>query len=259
VLTHYPKRLAKKILHGLGYDLTRRAASDARTRIPEMTDADLAIIERVTPYTMTSLERIWSCMQAVRYVAARGLEGDFVECGVWRGGSSMAAALTFRSVGDIERTMWLFDTFEGMTAPVDADFTLVSRDDAATKFEATKTEGGSDWCYASLEEVQANLASVGYPANKLRYIKGPCEQTLAVPGNIPDKIAVLRLDTDWYESTRVELEVLFDRLVPGGVLIIDDYGHWAGAKKAVDEFFAAYPRKYMLHRIDETGRALIKA
>ena len=95
MLTRYPKRLAKKLLHGLGYDLTRLAASDARTRIPEMTDADLAIVKRVTPYTMTSLERIWSCMQAVRYVAARGLDGDFVECGVWRGGSSMAAALTF--------------------------------------------------------------------------------------------------------------------------------------------------------------------
>jgi O-methyltransferase len=254
-----PRTAVKKLLQRAGYDLVRQAKSDPRVLIPEMGEADSATIERVRPFTMTSLERIWSCIQSVRYVSERGLEGDFVECGVWRGGSSMAAALTFQALGDTGRTLWLFDTFEGMTAPVEADFALATGQDAAGKFEETKTEAGSDWCYAGLDEVQANLASTGYPADRVRFIKGPVEETLAVAANLPEKIAILRLDTDWYESTKAELETLFDRLVPGGVLIIDDYGHWAGAKKAVDEFLAAQPVRYMLHRIDETGRALIKA
>lgn len=251
-----PKKALKRLIQALGYELVK---IEPRNLIPEMSDSDAATIARVRPFTMTSLERIWSCIQAVRYVSERGLEGDFVECGVWRGGSSMAAALTFQNLGDTGRTLWLFDTFEGMTAPVEADFALATGADAATKFEETRTEKGSDWCYAGLEEVEANLGSTGYPADRLRFVKGPVEETLTDSANHPGKIAILRLDTDWYESTKVELEVLFDRLVPGGVMIVDDYGHWAGAKKAVDEFLAAQPVRYMLHRVDDTGRTLIKA
>ena len=137
-----PKRLLRGTLRRFGYDLVKYQKPDPRALIPEMSDADRATIETVRPFTMTSLERVWSCIQAVRYVSERGLAGDFVECGVWRGGSSMAAALTFLALGDTDRTLWLFDTFEGMTAPVAADFAMVSKEDAAIKYEATRTEAG---------------------------------------------------------------------------------------------------------------------
>jgi len=253
------KRLARKALHRLGYDVVERVELDTLRDIPEATAQDLAIVERVRPFTMTSRHRLWACMQAARYVSARGLGGDFVECGVWRGGSSMAAALSFLALGDTGRTMWLFDTFEGMTAPLDVDVTAMTGEQASIKYEAMRTEGGSDWCYAGIDEVRANLMGTGYPAERLRFVKGPVEQTLAEPADLPARIALLRLDTDWYESTKVELEVLFDRLVPGGVMILDDYGDWAGARKAVDEYLAKLPVPYLLHRIDATGRVLIKA
>jgi hypothetical protein len=253
-----PRRLLHRFMHRLGYAIISREEFEARGRIPEISPEDAAVIDRVRPLTMTSIERIWACIQATRYASERGLAGDFVECGVWRGGSSMAAALTLLALGDTTRTLWLFDTFEGMTAPVDLDYSIVTQESATRKYETVKTDEGSSWCYASLAEVQANFGTTGYPFDRLRFIKGPVEQTLAEPANLPEQIAVLRLDTDWYESTRVELETLFDRVVPGGVLIIDDYGHWAGARKAVDEFLARQPVRYLLHRIDDTGRTLIK-
>lgn len=258
-MTRYPKLLVRKLLNAAGYDLIPRQKVEARLLVPELTDAEAAIMEKVRPFTMSSIERLWSTTQAARYAAERKLEGDFVECGVWRGGSSMAAALTFVALGDTSRTMWLFDTFDGMTEPLDVDVTMMGGIGATEIYNDAKTDTGSTWANAQLDEVRANMASTGYPADRLRYVKGPVEQTMILPENQPEKVAVLRLDTDWYESTKVEMEVLFDRIVPGGLLIVDDYGHWAGSKKAVDEFLAARPERYLLHRIDHTGRALIKA
>jgi hypothetical protein len=212
-----------------------------------------AIFDTVKPFTMTSPERVIALCDAVRYVSARAVPGAFVECGVWKGGSSMAAALTLLAAGDADRDLYLFDTFEGMSAPTEHDRRA---DDSASAQALLEASSASErvWAYSPLDEVKANMARTGYPAERIRYVQGKVEDT--IPGSAPDQIAVLRLDTDWYESTRHELEHLYDRLSPGGVLIIDDYGAWEGARKAVDEFFAVRP--ILLNRIDRTGRIAIK-
>jgi hypothetical protein len=227
-----------------------------RARYPDFDSAHLATLDLVAPYTMTSPERIHALIEAVKYVIRRGIPGDIVECGVWRGGSMMAAARTLLSMGATDRDLYLFDTFEGMSAPSEADVDLAGRRAATVLAGASKSDASSYWCYASLEDVQASLAKVGYPANRIHYVRGKVEDT--VPAQAPQQIALLRLDTDWYESTRHELEHLYPRLSPGGVLIIDDYGHWKGSRKATDEFIAATPNFGLLTRIDYTGRLAIK-
>jgi hypothetical protein len=190
-------------------------------------------------------------MRAVRYVCERDLTGDYVECGVWRGGSSMAAAWTYQVCGR-QPQFWLYDTYQGMPEPVEAD-RKIRGIDARSEWVACRDGDYSDWCRASLEDVKANMALTGYPG--IRYVVGKCENTLLT--DRPDRIALLRLDTDFYESTKAELEILWDRVVPGGVVILDDYGSWGGAKLAVDEFFASRPSP-LLNRLDHTGRLLLK-
>ena len=167
----------------------------------------------------------------------------------------MAAALALLTDGDIARDLYLYDTFEGMTEPTETDRSFDGMS-AADQLQST-TPGNGVWCYAGLEEVQANFATTGYPAEKVRFVRGRVEDT--IPGVVPDSIALLRLDTDWYESTRHELIHLYPRLVPGGVLIIDDYGHWQGAKRATDEYFASAGTPVFFHRLDYTGRIAVKA
>jgi hypothetical protein len=174
-----------------------------------------------------------------------------VECGVWRGGSSILAALTFQRLGDSDREYVLFDTFAGMTEPTEADGAEVRR-----RWEDQQDEGHNRWAYTSREEVEANLRGAGVDAEAVRLVEGPVEET--IPAHAPERIAILRLDTDWYESTRHELVHLYDRLEPGGVLLIDDYGRWQGARRAVDEYFGARPEHIYLMRIDNTGRLVVK-
>lgn len=222
----------------------------------DFTDADIALCEWVAPYTMTSPEKIIGLANAVRYVSARRIPGDVVECGVWRGGSSMVAARTLRELGDTSRTLHLFDTFAGMTAPGPHD----RRFDGTTA--ATLLQGDSErsaagyWCVADETDVGRNLALTGYPADRIRLVRGDVTQT--IPAEAPPRIALLRLDTDWYESTRHELAHLYDRLSAGGVVIIDDYGHWDGARRAVDEFLATLSPSPLLTRLDFDGRMWVK-
>ena len=231
------KNLAKTVLDRYGYEIRRPLASyDAAT---------LKIIEQVRPFTLTSPESIFAIKSAVEYVVRNDIPGDIVECGVWKGGGMMVAALTLLNLGAIRR-LHLFDTFEGMTAPSLADRDLWGH----------SQENCVGAMLAPLDEVKANLRSTGYDENLITYVKGPVEDTL--PANAPATIAVLRLDTDWYESTRHELQHLFPRLSGGGVLIIDDYGHFEGARKATDEFIAATGLPLLLNRIDYTARTCVK-
>jgi hypothetical protein len=223
---------------------------------PDLEPAFLEIRERCAPFTMTTVERMHALWSAVRHVCRSGVAGDLVECGVWRGGSSMVAALTLEQEGDRERRLWLYDTFAGMSEPT-------ARDVAADGFSAAEhwdeikgAPGDPTFAYASLEDVRANMASTGIAADRIEYVRGPVEET--IPGAVPERIALLRLDTDWYESTRHELEHLWERLEPGGVLILDDYGHWLGARQAADEFFAGRPDAPLLVRVDYTGRVAVK-
>ena len=205
---------------------------------------------------MPSPSRVTALCEAVRYLADAEVQGDVVECGVWRGGSMMAVARSLLQFGDTSRHLYLFDTFQGMTAPTKKDVTF--RGDSAARLLEVEApaEAESVWCIASLEEVRSNMQATGYPSARIHYVEGRVEET--IPAQMPDSIALLRLDTDWYESTRHELEHLYPRLVKGGVLILDDYGHWQGARQAVDEYFARTGGRPLLHRIDYSGRLAIK-
>lgn len=218
---------------------------------------DKHLIETVSGTTMTSHERQISLLRSVEYIVNNKLSGAIVECGVWRGGSMSLVARKLIQMKDNNRKLFLFDTFEGMPPATDDDQNALNQRAAKILLdESDKMKGDNVWCYSGLDEVKRNLAETGYPSANIIYRKGRVEDTL--PDDAIDEIALLRLDTDWYESTKHELETLFDKLVPGGIMIVDDYGHWSGAKKAVDEFFANRKIFPFLNRIDYTGRLFIK-
>ncbi|MBW8831301.1 MAG: class I SAM-dependent methyltransferase [Burkholderiales bacterium] len=247
------KKIVKAALARSGWELGR-TADRIQSVLADLSDADRDIVARVDPFTMTSLERRASLLGAVDHVVKHGIAGDIVECGVWRGGSMMLVALALMARGDTSRDLYLFDTFEGMSEPTEHDRAL-SGESAQAQLERTSRDHAL-WAVASLEDVQANIASTGYPRERIHFVRGKVEDT--IPGTIAERIALLRLDTDWYESTRHELTHLYPRLSRNGVLIIDDYGHWQGARQAVDEYFADSAEPVFLHRVDYTARLLIK-
>jgi hypothetical protein len=243
--------LAAKIVNRV---LSKAGYEPKRSEIADLDPQTLSTIDAVAPYTMTSPERIFASCEAARYVTRFGIPGSVVECGVWAGGSMMAIARTLMEQGDTSRDLCLFDTFDGMSAPTELDTDI--HGEVAGELMATQDHDTAPvWAYASLEDVRKNIESTGYPMERVHFVKGPVEET--VPGQAPDSIALLRLDTDWYESTRHELEHLPGRVSVNGVLIIDDYGHWQGARKAVDEWLAVSARPVLLSRTDYTGRIAI--
>lgn len=221
---------------------------------PDATAADISLMDAVVGYTMTSRARQWALIKAVRYVDAHRIPGDIVECGVWRGGSMMLAKMA-RVDASEPRRYHLFDTYAGMTRPLDVDVST-SGEVAADKHAKRERDGYNSWCYASRDDVEQNLKAVGLSDQEMRLIEGPVEHTLLDPANIPRAIGILRLDTDWYESTKIEMNLLYPRLSLGGVLILDDYGHWVGARKAVDEYFGDKPP--LLVPVDPSCRICIK-
>lgn len=243
------KDFIRKALASRGYKLMSTAQPDLE---PEF----VALQAEIAPFTMTSKERQHALYAAVNYIERCKIPGDIVECGVWKGGSTMLAARTLMARGSTERSIYLYDTYAGMSEPTPEDVNLHGSA-AAGKWEESQQGAINTWDYASLEEVRANVSSTGYPQEKVHYVKGPVEET--IPATLPNgSIALLRLDTDWYASTKHELVHLFPLLVPGGVLVIDDYGHWQGARQAVDEYFKETGIPILLNRIDYTGRIAVK-
>ncbi len=228
----------------------------AEDPLSDFTEADRRLEAQVRPYTMTSCERIYQLARAVEYLEKNAIPGAIVECGVWRGGSMMAAALTLLRLGATSREIYLYDTFEGMPPPKSVDVRHDGVAASAILDTRAKSKDDTYWAYASLEDVKANLRSTGYPPERIHYVPGKVEDTLPQTG--PAAIALLRLDTDWYSSTQHELLHLYPRLSPEGVLIIDDYGWWKGQKQAVDEYFAQLPFQPLLQRIDSASRICIK-
>lgn len=243
------------MLNILGYQITRIN----KDKYPvDISEDIIQLFKEIEPYTATSIERVAALATSVNYVIDNDLKGDFVECGVWKGGSCMIMARELLKRGDISREIWLYDTFEGMTEPTDEDIEIETglKGKYLLSDVQKTTEKYNMWAYSPLDEVKKNMQKTGYPIDKLRYIVGKVEDTLI--DTQPNKIALLRLDTDWYESTKYELEKLYPLIVSGGILIVDDYGHFAGAKKAVDEYFKTINRTPLLNRIDYTGRLIIK-
>ena len=254
------KKFINSSLNKLGYEIKSKKKILINNSIPvEFNRAELEIINYImsNKLTMASCERLYATVMACKYVLDNDIQGDFVECGVWRGGNALAAAEIFKIYGS-DKKVWLFDTFQGMTAPADVDIGALSGESAKFKYEANQNKTHNTWCYASLDEVRNNFAKRKVTSNVF-FIQGNVNQTLT--SDITErlnKISILRLDTDFYESTKNEIEVLYPKLSIGGVLIIDDYGHWQGSRKAIDEYFKQNPKKPFLQYIDYTGRMGVK-
>ncbi len=213
-------------------------------------------IRKVQTETMTSPERIFGLVEATKYIVANNIPGDIVECGVWRGGSVMAIIHVLEEMHSADKSIYLYDTFDGMTEPTGEDVSVHGGSAKDLLKENKKDEENVIWAYSGIDIVKKNVYATSYPKDKIHFVQGKVEET--IPGTIPEKISLLRLDTDWYESTRHELEHLFPRLSKGGILILDDYGHWQGARKAADEYFGKYNINIFLSRVDYTGRIAVK-
>jgi O-methyltransferase len=253
VISKYAKTKVAKAVNALGYKIERLAPPENTSHYLQLDARYAEIIKTVEPYTMTPYEKIAAMVDVTRYVVRAKIPGAIVECGVWRGGSMMAAALALQEANDF-RDLYLLDTYAGMSAPTDKDIDYQGVP-AVDRYVGSAAGEHNEWCYASLEDVQRNLASTGYPEEMCHFVKGNVLETL--PRESPREIAILRLDTDWYESTMHELKHLYPRLSCRGALIIDDYGYWRGCQHAVDEYFAESGP--FLCRIDSTGLLGIKA
>jgi len=238
-----------KFLSKFGY----RIITLKSIKVVESTSEDNLLIEKCMKYSMTSMIRMWTLLNSINYVSRKNIKGDFVECGVWRGGNLMMYNLLNKKK-NLNRKIYGYDTFEGMPSPSKFDFknnTLSSMDIKNFYNQRTKSKNG--WSKCTMDDVKKNIQKESSLDN-INLIKGKVEDTLLINDNIPEKISILRLDTDFYESTKIELEVLFPRLEKNGILIIDDYGYKWGAKKAVDEYFNKKP---FLIYVDNDCRLLI--
>ena len=213
-------------------------------------------MEMALGLTMTSIERQIALIRSVKYIIDAGIPGDFVECGVWRGGNAIIICKILEHHNESGRRVWLYDTYEGMTEPteIDKDF---KGEKASDLLELHK--GNQDsviTAYCSLEQVKENIKNADIEHKKIEFVQGDILKT--IPGKMPQQISLLRLDTDWYDSTYHELVHLFPRLVRNGILIIDDYGHWRGAREATDKYFQQFHHPVFMNRIDMTGRLIVK-
>jgi O-methyltransferase len=241
-----------------GYRLEKARPPGKKARKPPAfprfyDDEAREVIRAVRPWTMTSNEKLFALVVAVRYVVDNAIPGDVVECGVWRGGSMQAIARVLAARGATDRELHLFDTFEGMPPPTEED--VRQGGPTAAQMLATRPRTAKVWAVAGLDDVKAGMEQVGYPSERVHYHPGLVEDT--IPGAAPAQIALLRLDTDWYASTKHELEHLYGRVPSGGVVIIDDYDYWEGSRKAVDEFVAATGARLLLAPMG-SGRIAIK-
>jgi len=213
-----------------------------------MTNKDFLNI--VKPFTMTSIERISELFDSLEYIRLNNIMGDLVECGVWKGGNILGIMEYLHYHNMLDRHVWLFDTFQGMTTPEDVDVDLRNQKASEILMQVL--------CYSPINEVKNNISKSKFPIENVKFIVGDVCETLKNENNLPKQISLLRLDTDWYKSTKEEMVVLYPKVVNGGVLIVDDYGHWKGSKIAVDEYFTEQNISPVIKTIDYTGIKIIK-
>jgi len=221
----------------------------ARSSYPDIRETFFwEIFERYKPYTCLSVERFYDIFKSMEYIACSDIPGDMLECGVFLGGSIIGAAHFANHFGMKGRKFHIFDTFEGFPIEtIETDLHGATQDLSALKVFNNSFR----------HIVERNIASSGLDAEQFVLIQGKVEDTLKRDHQV-DQAAYLRLDTDYFDSTLVELEVLYPKLSQGGVLIVDDYGHFEGARAAVEKYFEHSKRRPLLHRIDYTGRSGIK-
>ena len=253
------KHMAIKSVRAMGFDLQRRTDKFDNIAV-ELEPEEVEIVRYVfeSGYTMTSVPRLVNTLKSCRYAVENNIPGDFVECGVWRGGNGILAKKVFERMGS-KKKVWMYDTFAGMTEPTKLDVEARSRASAKPTYNANQMATHNEWCYASLEDVKENCRKSGVDLDSIHFIEGDVGETLARNENLPTRICVLRLDTDWYESTKTELGILYPLVSKKGVLIIDDYGFWEGSRKAVDEYFDQMPLKPLFYVVDTTARSAIKS
>ena len=249
--------MIKRYLRKLGIGNT--SLSDARALYADSLylkdeQSKRRIYDLVKDQSMIGAIGILANIDAIDYIATNNIPGCIVECGVWKGGSMAAMLLRLIDQKNSKREVYLFDTFTGMTKPSDIDRRGDSN--ALEKYNQMHKDTHTDWCYASIDEVKKNISRTEYPEKQIHFIAGDVSITL--PDTKIPEIALLRLDTDFYESTKAELEHLYQKVAKNGVVIVDDYGTWAGARKACDEYLDKLPFKPLMFRVDQCRRMFIK-
>ena len=193
--------------------IVRKSLANSSASFPvEVSVEERKILETSKAFSMTSYERLWATMCATKYIVRNDIPGALVECGVWRGGNAIAVAMTLNALGSTNRPIFLFDTFEGMSKPSYKDIDHSGVPAQVSLENSTKNDRDHNWCVASLEDVQQNLKIANYPLENLHLIKGDVALTLKKESNLPGSISLLRLDTDWYDSTKIEMEILFPKI-----------------------------------------------
>ena len=252
-----PLKYANKITHLFGLHVSSTRPLSAFPN--HVDDEAVRVIRMVEGLTFLPWSGRFDIYRADIY-AAKSVAGDLVECGVWRGGAAIVMAEAVVRAGADNRRLFLYDTFSGMTKPTEKHSRVVGNIGTGSikktfdRFADLDRGSHTDWAYAPIEEVQENLKMSRLPQEQFILVKGAVEQT--IPETAPEEISVLRLDTDWYGSTKHEMEQLFPRLNTGGVLIIDDYGWWAGSRHAVDEYLALYDKPMFFIENPENGAAI---
>jgi O-methyltransferase len=254
---NYIKKLLKKILSLINYKFVKinNFHDKYNDFILEASDEEKKDLDSAIKLALCSRASLWSIMQSLKYISDNSIKGDMVECGVFTGGA-LALISKYQRLYSINSKIYGFDTFEE-----GFDNATLTEKDVTIGGKKVALYGHNDRVksnfYPSLEMVRKNIENFsGNNEPDLKLIKGDVLKTLKDENNLPKKISFLRLDTDLYTLTKFQLEILFPRLVKGGILLIDDYGMFPGVKNAVDEYFEG--KKIWLHRVDFTARLLIK-
>lgn len=208
------------------------------------------ILVTCAPYTATHQEAMLKLIANVHHVIKNDIPGDFVETGVFMGGSCMIIAEVLKQLKVNDRAIWMYDTYEGVPKPNDIE-TDPEGKLLKTWWEEQKQLDGqtSTWCNASLPTVKTNLEKVNYSGN-VHFVKGLVEDT--IPRQGPDAIALLRIDVDLEYPTRHVLDHFYPRLSMGGHVIFDDYGMFPSVKHTIDDYFFQNKSKIYLDRVDST-------
>ena len=222
-----------------------------KKNIPEIDEENKKLIESIGEHSLTPLIRRWTLIKSLHYINKKKLIGDIVECGIWRGGNLfLAKKIQDKYSKEFKRKFYGFDTFEGMPKPSSKDGIKINE-----IYQNFKNRN-EPWTKASIEDVKNSTNFFFSEVDDFKFIKGMVEDTLKDEKNLPNKISLLRLDTDLYESTKIELNTLYPLLVEKGVLIIDDYGDFPGCRKAVDEYFS--DKNVLMTSVDKSCRLIVK-